>query len=73
MRRILLALTLCSLALPAAAQANPAAESIFAMLNKSAADWNRGDLDAFALSYKNSPDILFMGARISHGFLPHAG
>jgi ketosteroid isomerase-like protein len=46
----------------------PTAEAIFAMMNKSAADWNRGDIDAFAKSYKNAPDILFMGERISHGF-----
>jgi ketosteroid isomerase-like protein len=46
----------------------PAAEAIFAMINKSAADWNRGDIEAFARSYKNSPDILFMGERISHGY-----
>jgi ketosteroid isomerase-like protein len=66
MRRILLLLTLC-LPLTAAAQTNPA-EAIFAVLNHSAADWNRGDLDAFATSYKNSPDILFMGHKISRGY-----
>ena len=66
MRRLILTLTLC-LPLTAAAQTNPA-EAIFAVLNHSAADWNRGDLDAFATSYKNSPDILFMGSRISHGY-----
>ena len=65
-RRLILTLTLC-LPLTAAAQTNPA-EAIFAVLNHSAADWNRGDLDAFATSYKNSPDILFMGSRISHGY-----
>jgi len=46
----------------------PQAEAIFAMLNKSAADWNRGDLDAFATSYKNAPDILFIGRKISRGY-----
>jgi ketosteroid isomerase-like protein len=44
------------------------ATAIFAMMNKSADDWNRGDIDAFAKSYKNSPDILFMGRTISHGY-----
>jgi ketosteroid isomerase-like protein len=71
MRRVLLALTLCSLPLAAAAQdniqTNPA-QAIFALLNHSAADWNRGDLDAFATSYKNSPDILFIGHKISRGY-----
>jgi ketosteroid isomerase-like protein len=65
-RRLILALTLC-LPLTAAAQANPA-EAIFVVLNQSAADWNRGDLDAFASSYKNSPDILFIGRTVSHGY-----
>lgn len=56
---------------PARAQAAaPAAETsaITAVLNKSVDDWNRGDLDAFATSYKNSPDILFMGRTIQHGY-----
>jgi ketosteroid isomerase-like protein len=38
------------------------------VLNQSAVDWNSGDLDAFAASYKNSPDILFIGRKISHGY-----
>jgi ketosteroid isomerase-like protein len=66
MRRLILALTLC-LPLTAAAQTNPAA-AIFAVLNHSADDWNRGDLDAFATSYKNSPDILFIGSTVSRGY-----
>ncbi len=44
------------------------AQAIVAVLNKSADDWNRGDLDAFATSYKNSQDILFMGRTIQHGY-----
>jgi uncharacterized protein (TIGR02246 family) len=44
------------------------AQAIIAVLNHSADDWNRGDLDAFATSYKNSPDILFMGRTIQHGY-----
>ena len=31
-------------------------------------DWNRGDIVAFATSYKNSPDILFIGRQVSHGY-----
>ena len=42
--------------------------AILAMLNKQAADWNRGDLEAFATGYKNSPDILFMGRTIRRGY-----
>ena len=30
--------------------------------------WNKGDLNGFAQGYKNSPDILFVGAQISRGF-----
>lgn len=30
--------------------------------------WNHGDLDTFAQGYKNSPDILFVGAQISRGY-----
>lgn len=44
------------------------AVQIFAMLNRQAADWSRGDIDAFATGYKNSPDILFMGRVIQHGY-----
>ena len=42
--------------------------AITSALNKSASDWNRGDLNAFARSYKDSPDILFMGRTIRHGY-----
>ena len=42
--------------------------AIVAMLNKQAVDWNRGDLEAFATGYKNSPDILFMGRPIRRGY-----
>jgi ketosteroid isomerase-like protein len=66
MRRLILAFTLC-LPLAAAAQTNPA-KAIFAVLNHSADDWNRGDIGAFATSYKNSPDILFIGSTTSRGY-----
>ncbi len=29
--------------------------------------WNAGDLDAFANGYKNSPDVVFIGAHVSRG------
>ena len=48
--------------------ATPEAQAIRTVLDKQVADWNRGDLDAFATGYKNSPDILFMGAKISRGY-----
>jgi uncharacterized protein (TIGR02246 family) len=43
-------------------------QQIRALLDKQAADWNRGDIDAFATGYKDSPDILFMGAPIDKGY-----
>ena len=68
MNRIALVLLLC-MTLTSAAQSVPTdAQAIITVLNKSADDWNRGDLDAFATSYKNSPDSLFMGRTIQHGY-----
>jgi ketosteroid isomerase-like protein len=51
-----------------AQNASPATQAIRAVLNKQVVDWNRGDLDAFASGYKDSPDILFMGSTISRGY-----
>ena len=42
--------------------------AITTLLTGQTADWNRGDLDAFASGYKNSPDILFIGHTIEHGY-----
>ncbi len=42
--------------------------AIRAVFAQQAVDWNRGDLDAFATGYKNSPDILFIGSTISRGY-----
>jgi uncharacterized protein (TIGR02246 family) len=50
------------------AQNSTSAQAIRAVLDKQVVDWNRGDLDAFATGYKNSPDILFMGAQIAKGY-----
>jgi ketosteroid isomerase-like protein len=50
------------------AQNSPSARAIRAVLDKQVADWNRGDMDAFAAGYENSPDILFMGSKISRGY-----
>jgi ketosteroid isomerase-like protein len=46
---------------------SPAAE-IKAVLQQQAADWNRGDMEAFASGYKNSPDILFISRTIERGY-----
>jgi uncharacterized protein (TIGR02246 family) len=42
--------------------------AITTVLNKQADDWNRGDLDAFAKGYKDSPDILFVGQTLRRGY-----
>jgi len=67
--RYFLALVL-SVAMGAATTASgqTQADAIKAVMLKSADDWNHGDLLAFATCYKNSPDILFMGATISRGY-----
>ncbi len=52
---------------PCPAQTGPAA-AIRHLLEQQATDWNRGDLDAFAIGYKNAPDILFIGRTVEHGY-----
>jgi len=56
------------LAVPMAAQTKTADVAILALMDKSAADWNRGDIESFATCYKDSPDILFIGRTISRGY-----
>jgi hypothetical protein len=38
------------------------------VLTKQEAAWNRGDIEAFAAGYKNSPDTLFIGRQTSRGY-----
>ncbi len=68
---LVVALGLCGEGASAVAQTGsapgPGAE-ITALLSKQAADWNRGDLDGFAQGYKDSPDILFIGKTVEHGY-----
>ena len=61
MRTILLAL----LALPLLAQSPD--EDIKVVLVKSAADWSRGDLDAFLESYEQSAETTFVGTNVTRG------
>jgi len=65
---ILFCLVFSSVAAIRAQDSASPAEAIRAKLDKQVADWNRGDLDAFATGYKNSPDILFMGTHIYKGY-----
>ena len=59
---------------PAFAQAthsqSTSAQAIIKVLNNSAIDWNRGDLDTFAQAYKNSPDTIFLSGRLTRGYVP---
>ena len=50
------------------AEDTASAQAIRAVLDKQVVDWNRGDMEAFAKGYKNSPDILFIGSKISRGY-----
>ena len=68
--RTLLACSLlltCAAAAGAQGAAAPDA-AIRSLLTQQAADWNRGDLDAFAHGYKRSPDILFIGRTVRRGY-----
>ena len=66
--RFLAAILLVVPSLLFAQNATPEAQTIRAVLDKQVVDWNRGDLETFATGYKNSPDILFIGSKISRGY-----
>ncbi len=69
-RALALLVAFAGLAVPSHlwAQNSSSAQAIRAVLDRQVVDWNRGDLDAFAAGYKNSPEILFMGSKISRGY-----
>ena len=41
---------------------------VIKVLLKQEAAWNRGDIDAFAEGYKNSPDTLFINNQVQRGY-----
>jgi uncharacterized protein (TIGR02246 family) len=43
------------------------ADEIRAMLAKSEAMWNRGDLEAFVTDYEDAPETTFIGSEVVHG------
>lgn len=45
----------------------PQARELLAVIEKSADDWNRGDIEAFLQSYEQSPDTTFVGTEVSKG------
>ncbi len=42
--------------------------AIVKVLNAQENAWNRGDIEGFAAGYKNSPDTIFIGSQVSHGY-----
>jgi uncharacterized protein (TIGR02246 family) len=63
--RLVLAL-LFTLSLSAQNRSGDAA--VRAVLTEQTAAWNRGDLDAFAATYENSPQITFFGKALNRGY-----
>ena len=71
MRRLAIALAVLCTLIPPIARAqstDPEIAAIRHLMEQQAADWNRGDIEAFATGYKNSPDILFVGRTVSRGY-----
>lgn len=71
MRPLAVALALLCTLIPTmtrAQSANPDIQAIHHLMDQQVADWNRGDIQAFATGYKNSPDILFVGRTVTRGY-----
>ncbi len=71
MRPLAVALALLCTLIPPISRAqspSPAIAAIRRLMDRQTADWNRGDIEAFATGYKNSPDILFVGRTVSRGY-----
>ncbi len=71
MRRLAVAFALFCTLVPTITRAqstNPQVAAIRHLMDQQTADWNRGDIEAFATGYKNSPDILFVGHTVSRGY-----
>lgn len=65
---LLSAVVVASAAAMASAQAQqPSSAEILAVVEKSADDWNRGDLEAFVQCYEQSPETTFVGTEVSRG------
>ncbi len=68
MRRGYLLLVLAvALALSSWAQIAPEA-AIRQLLGQQAADWNRGDVEAFMKAYEDSPTTTFVGQKVEYGY-----
>jgi uncharacterized protein (TIGR02246 family) len=61
---LVLALTLST---PLLGQA-PSETAIHQLMDKQAADWNRGDVDAFMKAYEDAPATTFVGKTVEYGY-----
>ena len=68
MRRVCLLVVLAlTLATSSWSQKAPEA-AIRQLLDQQAADWNRGDVEAFMKAYENSPTTTFVGQKVEYGY-----
>ena len=51
-------------------QNSKAADDIRAVMERQAADWNRGDIDAFMKGYWNSDKLVFVSSKVTRGWHP---
>ncbi len=65
---VMLMMSMLLAPLTASAQGASEEAAIRAVLTTQQAAWNKGDLDTFVTTYKNSPGILFIGSKISKGY-----
>lgn len=65
-------LSVCSAAAFAQSELQKAkiADDIRAVMNQQAADWNRGDVDAFMRGYWKSDKLVFVGSNVTRGWQP---
>lgn len=57
-----LALSICSWA------ESPSQAAIHHLMDQQAADWNRGDVDAFMKAYEDAPTTTFVGKTVEYGY-----
>ncbi len=60
-------LVTCASEVASAQVQQPSSAEILAVVEKSADDWNRGDLEAFVQCYEQSPETTFVGTEVSRG------
>jgi uncharacterized protein (TIGR02246 family) len=57
-----------TLALAASSQAQTADTAIHHLMDQQAADWNRGDVEAFMKGYEDAPTTTFVGDTVQYGY-----